>query len=178
MDGLKLVNSGLGRNAGDQLLIDISRRLHLAVRDRDVVARRGGQIFNFGFGPGIQDSIDIIAKRILMSFEQPFRVLEQDIFSSVCLGVSLTDGRESSEELLQEADIALAKSKKEAVVSTRYLFEPCKKMPFSGFSSNLISDSLWSIGILFCITSLSSTSRRTPLPTVKPLCAGSIPLGG
>ena len=113
VDGLKLVNSGLGRNAGDQLLIDISHRLHQAVRDRDVVARRGGDEFSIlVFGPGIQDSIDIIAKRILMSFEQPFRVVEQDIFSSVCLGVSLTDGRESSEELLQEADIALAKSKK------------------------------------------------------------------
>ena len=113
VDGLKLVNSGLGRNAGDQLLIQISRRLHQAVRDRDVVARRGGDEFSIlVFGPGIQDSIDIIANRILMSLKQPFQIEEQDIFSSVCLGVSLTDGRESSEELLQEADIALAKAKK------------------------------------------------------------------
>ena len=46
VDGLKLVNSGLGRNAGDQLLIDISRRLHLAVRDR---VAEGGTIAT-GFG--------------------------------------------------------------------------------------------------------------------------------
>ena len=89
VDGLKLVNSGLGRNAGDQLLIQISRRLHQAVRDRDVVARRGGDEFSIlVFGPGIQDSIDIIANRILMSLKQPFQIEEQDIFSSVCLRVS------------------------------------------------------------------------------------------
>ena len=47
-----------------------------------------------------------------MGFEQAIRIGEQDIFSSVCLGISLTLGRESSEELPQEADIALAKAKK------------------------------------------------------------------
>ena len=113
VDGLKLVNSGLGRGAGDQLLIEISRRLHASIRDRDVASRRGGDEFSIlVFGPGIQSSIDIIAKRILMAFEQPIRIGEQEIFSSVCLGISLTFGREGSEELLQEADVALSKAKK------------------------------------------------------------------
>ena len=44
VDGL-FVNSGLGRTAGDHLLVEISRRLHQAVRDRDVVARRGDDAY-------------------------------------------------------------------------------------------------------------------------------------
>lgn len=113
IDGLKLINSGLGRSAGDELLVEASRRLVHCVRDRDVVSRRGGDEFSIlVFGPGVKESIDIIARRVLSAFQAPFLISGQEIFCSACLGISLTFGKEGVEDLLQEADIAMAGAKK------------------------------------------------------------------
>ena len=113
VDGFKLVNNGLGHSAGDELLIEIARRLVDCLREHDFVSRRAGDEFAILLtGLGIHDSIDIITKRLIKLFEKPFAISNQEVFSSVCLGISLTEGKEDADALIQEADIAMNRAKK------------------------------------------------------------------
>jgi diguanylate cyclase (GGDEF)-like protein len=65
LDGLKLINDGLGHQAGDEALIQVARLLVGGVRKSDVVARIGGDEFAILLGHSDEDSARETAKRLV-----------------------------------------------------------------------------------------------------------------
>jgi diguanylate cyclase (GGDEF)-like protein len=114
LDNFKAINDSLGHAAGDELLQAVASRLTAAVRDSDAVGRMGGDEFvviaselSFPVGP------ELIAERLLEALDQPFKLAGR---AQNCLRVTASVGiaagdRESAEELLRDADVAMYQAK-------------------------------------------------------------------
>ena len=113
LDRFKSVNDTLGHHIGDQLLIEVARRLHDSVRDSDVVARLGGDEFVIML-TGIEHTtaIGTIAEKIVYTVGTPYLIDGHDVYTSPSIGISIfpTDG-DSSVALLKNADAAMYHAK-------------------------------------------------------------------
>lgn len=113
LDRFKVVNDSMGHAAGDQLLIEVSRRLQDCVRPGDVVARLGGDEFCVLLDD-IEDSSDStrVAERIESSLEAPIVIDGRDVFTSASIGIAVTEGEAfGAEQLLRNADTAMYRAK-------------------------------------------------------------------
>lgn len=112
VDGLKKVNDAWGHAAGDQLLVQISRRVSAASRANDVVARIGGDEFVVLLGSlhGAEDARNVAAK-ILRSLDEPVIVEGLEIHATVSIGIALAGEDEDPDTTLRHADSALYRAK-------------------------------------------------------------------
>ncbi len=115
LDNFKLINDNFGHAIGDQLLVELANRVRNSFRESELFARLGGDEFAFVFtGISQVNNAFAIAKRILDSFNQPFDILEHQIFCQGSIGISINSHSEiRMEELLKYADIAMYRAKKE-----------------------------------------------------------------
>src|SRR5439155_724925 len=111
LDDFKTVNDSLGHAAGDRVLQEVARRLLIAVRPTDTVARFGGDEFAV-LVEGVSDSPEAAdaAARILQALEIPTEIESKQVFPRASIGICLVD-REiavpDAAELLRNADVAL-----------------------------------------------------------------------
>ncbi len=113
LDRFKVVNDSLGHVVGDQLLVEISRRLESCVRPGDTAARLGGDEFTVLL-EDVKDGADAsqVADRILAQLRQPVVIGGQEVFSTASIGIALSEtGYERTEDLLRDADIAMYRAK-------------------------------------------------------------------
>ncbi len=113
LDNFKRINDSLGHHAGDNLLKVVAKRLGACVRSSDVVARLGGDEFCILINHLSQESdSEIVATNILNVLKNPIRLEENEIIVSASIGIvtAPNDGK-TSEELLQNADLAMYKAK-------------------------------------------------------------------
>ena len=113
LDRFKQVNDTLGHNLGDQLLIEVGRRLRDCIRETDLVARRGGDEFTVILD-GVPDGTAAVrvAQKIVDALAEPV-VLDGNRLRIGCsIGISLApaDGRDV-EDLVKCADIAMYRAK-------------------------------------------------------------------
>lgn len=113
LDRFKIVNDSLGHHIGDKLLIELSQRLNLCVRDGDTVARFGGDEFTILLDE-ITDVSDAtrVAERIQESLNQPFVLDNHEVFTSASVGIALSaTGYEIPNDVVRDADTAMNRAK-------------------------------------------------------------------
>ena len=78
LDGFKAVNDVAGHEAGDQLLVEVARRLHTVVREDDLVARLGGDEFAVLVTGTLGEAAEV-AQRVVDVLGMPHRVARLDL---------------------------------------------------------------------------------------------------
>jgi len=123
-DQFELINSSLGHETGDKLLVRIAERLQALMGPEDVLARTGEDEFClFLKAIASQEAVFAIANRILADFNLPFEVDGFEIYMTACLGITLNEGKlGSAQELLQAADTAMYRAKSQGK-ATYQVFE-------------------------------------------------------
>ncbi|HEX6392797.1 MAG TPA: EAL domain-containing protein [Acidimicrobiales bacterium] len=110
VDRFKLINDSLGHDTGDQLLVEAAGRLRSALRTGDTVARFGGDEFVILCEPP-GDPV-VVARRLLETFDQPFRLAGEDFYLTASIGVaSAEDLASNPAELIRDADTAMYRAK-------------------------------------------------------------------
>ncbi|HLM53277.1 MAG TPA: EAL domain-containing protein [Pseudoxanthomonas sp.] len=113
LDRFKLVNDSIGHAAGDELLVQVARRIIATVRSNDVVSRLGGDEFAIliEYSDGLENPQDL-AQRILAALGLPLWVAGRELFPSASLGIAAWHPRYGhGEELLRDADAAMYRAK-------------------------------------------------------------------
>jgi diguanylate cyclase (GGDEF)-like protein/PAS domain S-box-containing protein len=114
LDNFKDANDSLGHEAGDRLLQSVASRLVGLLRSSDTVGRLGGDEFIIlAEGISLADGPKAIAERIRQVLRPPFYIEGFEnlpITVSASVGIAVGD-RQSAQELLRDADIALYRAK-------------------------------------------------------------------
>ncbi|HEX7436404.1 MAG TPA: diguanylate cyclase, partial [Caldimonas sp.] len=128
LDRFKVINDTLGHGAGDELLVEVARRLRSCVRHSDqvlessletvgvrshrtleAVGRLGGDEF-VALLPEVIDERDAerVAERILEAMRQPITIGMQECFVTASVGIAIfpRDGA-SVADLLRNSDVAM-----------------------------------------------------------------------
>ncbi|RKT51575.1 putative bifunctional diguanylate cyclase/phosphodiesterase [Saccharothrix australiensis] len=110
LDGFKVINDSLGHDIGDQLLVEVGRRLdHSVSGDGKLVARMGGDEFVI-LVEGSRDTQDIVdvADRVLRELESPIRIGGHELTVSASIGiVERALAGTTAADLMRDADITL-----------------------------------------------------------------------
>lgn len=115
LDGFKTINDNCGHEIGDELLIEVARRLQSAVRTTDILVRLGGDEFILVLTELTSQAQAIEkSKQIVELISTPIVIKQQQFSISASIGVSIypKDG-ESLQTLLKYADEALYRVKSE-----------------------------------------------------------------
>ncbi|HEX9172117.1 MAG TPA: EAL domain-containing protein [Telluria sp.] len=114
LNRFKLINDTLGRQIGDELLRQVSRRLRDTLRDEDLVAHLTGDEFAVGlFDIRQHFEATTVAQKLQAALEAPFVIEGHDLRVGASIGISVypQDGADG-EALLRTADIAMERAKK------------------------------------------------------------------
>jgi diguanylate cyclase (GGDEF)-like protein len=112
LDGFKRVNDTLGHSAGDDLLIEIGRRLKSVLRESDTAGRLGGDEFAILIEE-LQNLDDArhVADRIMATLRPPVILDNKEMTVLGSMGVAVSDPGQTSEDLLRNADLAMYAAK-------------------------------------------------------------------
>jgi len=122
LDRFTQLNETLGHDAGDEVLMEVARRLRATVREVDTVARLGGDEFTLVL-------VDVSKPDMERLVQELFRVVTEEIHlgageswkPQISLGIAFSDGHEDLQTLLSRADNAVHRVKRKG--KNQYLID-------------------------------------------------------
>jgi diguanylate cyclase (GGDEF)-like protein/PAS domain S-box-containing protein len=115
LDRFKAINDSLGHQVGDQLLIQVAKRLQSSIRESDILARLGGDEFLVAI-TNIDDSMaaTTVADKLLERLGRVYEIEGHELRSSPSIGISVfpEDG-DDVETLMKSADAAMYHAKEQ-----------------------------------------------------------------
>ena len=113
LDRFKTINDTLGHAAGDELLIEVAKRLESRKREGDTIARLGGDEFVLIVSDlRHKEDAGLVAEQLIDVLKPPIQIETHDLRVSASIGVAIfpDDGDEGA-GLLKSADLALYRAK-------------------------------------------------------------------
>ncbi len=118
LDDFKLLNDSAGHSVGDQLLIMVANRITQHLRTEDTPARLGGDEFVILLQANDHDAVNAsdhamtVAKKIQHELNKAYMLNNTPMHFTPSIGISVyPDGELSANELIQQADTAMYRSK-------------------------------------------------------------------
>jgi diguanylate cyclase (GGDEF)-like protein/PAS domain S-box-containing protein len=121
VDNFKDVNDTLGHSAGDELLIELSRRLRAQIQPDDMLGRLGGDEFVIVLPNRDADEASVVASRITQALAVPLQIGTRQVPMSASIGISMyPDNATDIDTLIQQADAAMYKAKQAGRATFRF----------------------------------------------------------
>lgn len=114
MDSFKGVNDNFGHDCGDQVLIELARRLRVQAEPDDVLARLGGDEFALICPHVERDVLSVKVERLIAAATHVYSVYGFEFQLGVSVGIAIYPEHGSNlNGLLRSADIAMYEAKKQ-----------------------------------------------------------------
>lgn len=112
LDGFKGVNDRHGHHVGDELLIQVARRLQACMRTTDIVCRMGGDEFMLILeGAGTTQDVQRMGMRVLTCLSEAYAIEGHHITVTPSIGAVMHDGQEPDTRLIERADASMYAAK-------------------------------------------------------------------
>lgn len=115
LDGFKAVNDRLGHQAGDEVLVQVAKRLQAAVRDEDTLARLGGDEFVVLYEQlpeaGLDELMNKLCWRLSSALNEPLNIAGEQLQVAASVGFVVCQEGELGYELLGRADQVMYQQK-------------------------------------------------------------------
>jgi diguanylate cyclase (GGDEF)-like protein/PAS domain S-box-containing protein len=122
LDRFKTVNDTLGHPVGDEVLLEVSRRMNRIIRASDTLARLGGDEFVLL----LEEQTDaqhavVVARKLIDMFSNPMVIGEHELVVTASIGITLypNDG-DDPDMLIQHADRAMYEAKQQGRNTYRF----------------------------------------------------------
>ena len=129
LDNFKNLNDSKGHDQGDQLLIEVARRLNGAVRNADMVTRLGGDEFvivleNLGANEQLAlNQVKGIVEKIIRDIQEPVALQGVGYHTACSVGVTLFNHEDQIDGVMKRSDMAMYQAKNSGK-NTYSFFDP------------------------------------------------------
>lgn len=115
VDDFKLINDSVGHDHGDELILELSRRLSQSFSEKFDVGRIGGDEFMLIGHPKSRLELSDISEVLDRLFAKPFHVANRNYYLKSSCGVTVVNGQNHQripEDVMKQAEMAMYSSKK------------------------------------------------------------------